>query len=97
MSKELKPNDKRIRKFYIQYPRIVWNPEILAGRPTIANTRLSVEQVLGQIYVLGSIESVVEYYGGMVDKDDVLDALAFAQDVIELIRDTENPPEGGEG
>jgi uncharacterized protein (DUF433 family) len=58
---------------------------VLGGIPHIAGTRLSVGQVLGRLYVLGSVEDVALYYRGSITPDQIKEALAYAQDFIESV------------
>lgn len=79
--------EKDIRALMIQcradYPLISTGHEVLGGIPHLKNTRISVGQLLGRIYVLESIQGVVDYYQGKLSSDQVKEALAYAQDFIE--------------
>lgn len=55
----------------------------IKGVPVIKGTRLSVAQLLGRIFVLESIDAVVEFYRGTISKDQIKAAVAFAQDFLE--------------
>jgi uncharacterized protein (DUF433 family) len=57
--------------------RIVMNPDILVGKPTIKGTRISVELILGWLGSGWSIEEVLENYP-RITREDVLAALSFA-------------------
>ena len=61
--------------------RIATNPEILAGKPIIADTRISVELILDCMASGWSVDKVVEAYPH-ITPEDVLAALAFAADVL---------------
>lgn len=61
--------------------RIVTNPDILAGKPIIAGTRISVELILDCMASGWSVDKVVEAYPH-ITPEDVLAALAFAADVL---------------
>lgn len=63
--------------------RIVSDPDILAGKPTIKGTRISVELILGWLAVGWTIEQVLEAYPHIA-REDVQAALAFA---AEMLRD----------
>jgi uncharacterized protein (DUF433 family) len=63
--------------------RIVMNPEILVGKPTIKGTRISVELILGWLGSGWSIDEILENYPH-ITRDDVLAALSFA---AEFMRD----------
>ena len=58
--------------------RILSDPRILGGKPTLEGTRMSVEQVLGLIAKGLSIEGVVQAYP-ILTEDDVRAAVAYAQ------------------
>ncbi len=57
-------------------PRIVIDPSIRFGKPTIAGTRVPVELLVGKMAGGMSAEAVADEYG--VTRDDVLAALAYA-------------------
>ena len=61
--------------------RIVSDPDILVGKPTIKGTRISVELVLGWLAVGWTIEQVLGAYPH-VTREDVLAVLAFAADMM---------------
>ena len=61
--------------------RIATNPEVLAGKPIIAGTRISVELILDCMASGWDIEKVVEAYPH-ITPEDVLAVLAFAADVL---------------
>ena len=56
---------------------IVSNPDILAGKPAVKGTRLSVELILGWLAQGWTHEMVLESYP-QLERDDILAALAFA-------------------
>lgn len=62
---------------------IASNPAILAGKPTIAGTRISVELILDCMASGWSREEVLKTYSH-ITPEDVLAALAFATDVLRL-------------
>lgn len=62
-------------------PRITLDPEILAGKPVVRGTRLSVEFVLGLMADGWSEADIVENYPG-VGHDDLLACLAYARDAV---------------
>lgn len=74
----------------MSYQAITTDSDVLGGIPHIAGTRLSVGQVLGRLYVHGSVEQVVAYYGGQVTTTQIREAIAYAQDFIEAVCE---PPE----
>jgi len=61
--------------------RIVANAEILAGKPVIAGTRISVELILDCLASGWSMAEFIENYPH-VSREDVWAALAFAANVI---------------
>jgi len=61
--------------------RIVTNPDILVGKPSIKGTRLSVELILGWLAQGWTIEVLLENYPTLT-REDVLAALAFAADMM---------------
>ena len=61
--------------------RIVTNPDILVGKPSIKGTRLSVELILGWLAQGWSVDMLVENYPALTH-DDVLAALAFAAEMM---------------
>jgi uncharacterized protein (DUF433 family) len=63
--------------------RIVTNAEILAGKPVIAGTRISVELILDCLASGWSVAEFIENYPH-VSREDVLAALGFAADVMRI-------------
>ncbi|MDP2830199.1 MAG: DUF433 domain-containing protein [Sulfuricellaceae bacterium] len=61
--------------------RIVTNPAILAGKPIVAGTRISVELILDRLAFGWRMEELIEAYPHIAP-EDVLAALAFAADVL---------------
>jgi uncharacterized protein (DUF433 family) len=61
--------------------RIVTNPDILVGKPTIKGTRISVELILGWLAQGWTHERVLENYPH-ITRDDILAALAFAAEML---------------
>jgi len=57
--------------------RIVTDPDILVGKPTIKGTRISVELILGWLAQGWTHEQLIENYPH-ITRDDILAALAFA-------------------
>ena len=57
--------------------RIISDPTILAGKPTIHGTRLSVDFVLNLLAHGSTIEEILDEYHGLTD-DDVRACLLFA-------------------
>ena len=61
--------------------RIVTNAEILAGKPVIAGTRISVELILDCLASGWSVAEFIKNYPH-VSREDIWAALAFAANVI---------------
>ena len=61
--------------------RITTDPEVMLGKPVIARTRITVEQVLRKLAAGMSIEEVLRDYPRLT-RDDVLAALAYASDAV---------------
>ena len=57
------------------------NPKILAGKPVIAGTRISVESILESLGAGETIEQVLEQYPRLT-RQDVLDAITFAAEAL---------------
>ena len=62
--------------------RISCDPAVLAGKPVIAGTRVSVDYVLNLLAHGASVEEIVEEYAGLTP-DDIRACLLFAQKAIE--------------
>lgn len=65
--------------------RIVCDPDILVGKPTVKGTRISVELILGWLGVGWSVEQVLDEYPQLT-REDVLAALAFAAEFMQSER-----------
>lgn len=63
------------------HERIVTNPDILVGKPTVKGTRLSVELIVGWLSHGWDMDGLLENYP-QLSRDDVLAALAFAADLM---------------
>ena len=61
--------------------RIVCDPEILMGEPSIKGTRISVELVLGWLDAGWSLEQVLDNYPHL-QREDVLAALSYASECM---------------
>lgn len=61
--------------------RIVTNPGVLAGKPLVADTRISVELLLDCLAGGWSISEIMDAYPHITSAD-VLAALAFSADVL---------------
>ncbi len=65
--------------------RIVLDPKVLAGKPVIAGTRLSVEFVIGLMAGGWSEADILANYPG-VTHDDIIACLAYARDTLSSER-----------
>jgi uncharacterized protein (DUF433 family) len=65
----------------IEHPRIVLAPEVLAGKPVIRGTRLSVEFVIGLMADGWTEADVLQNYPG-IEHDDIIACLAYARDTL---------------
>ncbi len=63
--------------------RIIVDPKVLAGKPVIKGTRLSVEFVLGLLANGWSVEQVLTEYEQLT-REDVIAALKYAVDVVKI-------------
>ena len=64
-----------------EHPRITLAPEVLAGKPVIRGTRLSVESVIGLMADGWREPEILENYPG-VTHDDIIACLAYARDTL---------------
>jgi uncharacterized protein (DUF433 family) len=65
--------------------RISLNPEVLAGKPVIRNTRLAVEFILDLLGNGVSIEEILENYP-KITREDVLACVSYASDILHDLR-----------
>lgn len=65
----------------LEHPAISTYQGIFGGAPHIKGVRLSVGDVLSELYLLGSVDAVAQTYS--VDKEQVKEAIAYAQDFLE--------------
>jgi uncharacterized protein (DUF433 family) len=63
------------------HPRITLAPEVLAGKPVIRGTRLSVEFVIGLMADGWSEADILSNYPGVVH-EDIIACLAYARDTL---------------
>ena len=61
--------------------RIICDPKILMGKPSVKGTRISVELILGWLSAGWSFEQLLDSYPN-ITRDDVLAALAYARDLV---------------
>jgi uncharacterized protein (DUF433 family) len=67
----------------LEHPMVSLENTIFGGMPHIRGVRVSVSDILIQVYLLGSLHAVVEYYSSEISIDQVRDAVAYAQDFLE--------------
>jgi uncharacterized protein (DUF433 family) len=63
-------------------PRIVLDPAILAGKPVIRGTRLSVDFIIGLMADGWSEPDILRNYPGLTH-EDIAACLAYARDVLK--------------
>lgn len=64
-----------------EHPRIVLDPDVLAGKPVLRGTRLSVEFVIGLLADGWAEDEIRANYPG-IEHDDILACLAYARDTL---------------
>lgn len=64
-----------------EYPRILLAPDVLAGKPVISGTRISVEFVIGLMADGWSEADILANYPS-VTREDILACLAYARDTL---------------
>jgi len=62
--------------------RIVLNPKIMAGKPIIRGTRLTVQYILNLLVHGSTIDEILQEYKGLT-KEDILACLLYAAEVLE--------------
>ena len=67
-----------------QHPAISTYGGIFGGMPHIAGVRLTVPHVLAQVRNLGSVDAIVEYYENTISKEQVEEAIKYAQRFLEV-------------
>ena len=65
--------------------RIVLDPKILCGKPTIAGTRISVELVLEELGAGTTVDDLLVSFPH-ITRDDVFAALRYAAHVVQTAR-----------
>ena len=66
--------------------RIVRNPKIMVGKPTVAGTRITVELILDLLASGESTEAILHDYAPL-KRNDILAALAYASQVTPGLDD----------
>jgi uncharacterized protein (DUF433 family) len=62
--------------------RIEVNPKVMAGKPVIKGTRLTVHYILSLLASGMTIEEILDEYEGL-EREDILACIAFASEVLE--------------
>jgi uncharacterized protein (DUF433 family) len=62
-------------------PRITLDPQVLAGKPVVRGTRLSVEFVIGLMAEGWSEADILANYPG-ITHEDIIACLAYARDTL---------------
>jgi uncharacterized protein (DUF433 family) len=65
------------------HPDISTYQGVFGGFPHIKGVRFSVADVLSQIYVLGSLDEVEKAFAPDISKEQIKEAIAYAQDFME--------------
>ena len=65
----------------IEPSRITLDPQVLAGKPVIRGTRLSVEFVIGLMAEGWSEANIIANYPG-ITHEDIIACLAYARDAL---------------
>lgn len=78
-----------------EHPNICTDKGIFGGVPHIKNVRLAVTDVLAQLYMLGSIDAVVNYYSSDINEAQIKEAVAYAHDFMEMACDPQSHETNG--
>ncbi|MEM9882608.1 MAG: DUF433 domain-containing protein [Planctomycetota bacterium] len=62
--------------------RIIIDPDICGGQPTIKGTRIAAQTVLGFLSAGDSIDDVLAEYPSL-ERDDILACLAYSADLLK--------------
>ena len=63
--------------------RIVCEPKILMGKPSVKGTRVSVELILGWLSAGWSTDQLLDAYP-RITREDILAAIAYAREVVHV-------------
>ena len=64
-----------------EHPRITLDPDVLAGKPVIRGTRLSVEFIIGLMADGWTETEIIADYPG-ITHEDIIACLAYARDAL---------------
>jgi uncharacterized protein (DUF433 family) len=67
------------------HPRIILDPAVLAGKPVVRGTRLSVEFIIGLLAERWTEADIVAAYPGL-ESEDIQACLAYARDILSSER-----------
>jgi uncharacterized protein (DUF433 family) len=62
--------------------RIALNPKVMAGKPVIKGTRLTVEYILNLLAHGATISQILQEYEGLAE-EDILACLLYASEVLK--------------
>jgi len=62
--------------------RITLNPKVMAGKPVIRGTRLTVEYILNLLAHGATIDKILQEYEGLA-REDILACLLYASETLE--------------
>lgn len=65
----------------VEHPRIALDPDVLAGKPVVKGTRLSVEFIIGLLADGWSETDILRSYPG-ITHEDILACFAYARDAL---------------
>jgi uncharacterized protein (DUF433 family) len=65
----------------VEHQRIALDPDVLAGKPVIRGTRLSVEFIIGLMAEGWTEADISQNYPG-ISHDDIIACLAYARDTL---------------
>jgi uncharacterized protein (DUF433 family) len=68
-----------------EHPSISTYEGVFGGIPHLKGLRISVADVLEQLYLTGSISAVQAIYSPDVSEEQIKEALAYAQDFVETV------------
>jgi len=66
-------------------PRIISDPNIMAGQPVIAGTRITVNLILEDLSIGQSIDDILRNYPHLT-REAIKAAIDFAREVVEPVR-----------
>ncbi len=67
----------------MENPKIISDPDIMMGKPTIAGTRITVEHILEQLAGGRTIEQILEAHPH-ITREDVQAAIIYAAESVRI-------------